>query len=92
MSGLPCPDCFKGTKHTGGLRGTATTIHGLPTYVASPPEGVIPKGIVVYIPDAFGWEFINNRILCDHYAERGGLLVYMPDFMNGESLEQSTFY
>lgn len=36
------------------------------------------------IPDAFGWDFVNNRILCDHYAKRGGFLVYLPEFMNGQ--------
>lgn len=83
MSGLPCPDCFKGTKHIGNPWGTTVIIHGIPTYIVSPPDGVTPKGIVVHITDAFGWEFVNNRNLCDHYAERGEFLVYMPDFMNG---------
>jgi dienelactone hydrolase len=55
-------------------------------YVAKPPEGVTPKGIIVIIPDVFGWDFVNNRILSDHYAERGGFLVYLPDFMNGSSM------
>lgn len=35
------------------------------------------------IPDAFGWDFVNNRLLCDQYAEKG-FLVYLPDFMGGE--------
>ena len=63
--------------------GTETTVHGLRTYVAQPAEGVTPKGIVVFVPDAFGWQFVNNRVLCDHYAQKGGLLVYLPDFMAG---------
>lgn len=62
-----------------------TTIHGLKTYVANPPDGITPKGLVVMIPDAFGLSFVNNRLLCDHYAKRGHFLVYLPDFMNGSS-------
>jgi dienelactone hydrolase len=85
MSSGPCPDCFSGSIHTDTPTGTTTTIHGLPTYVAEPENGAVPKGIIVFITDAFGWEFINNRLLCDRYAKKGGFLVYCPDFMNGES-------
>jgi dienelactone hydrolase len=85
MSEAPCIDCFTGTVHLGTPTGTTTTIHGLPVYVAKPPEGVTPKGLIVIIPDAFGWDFVNNRLLSDHYAERGNFLVYLPDFMNGQS-------
>jgi hypothetical protein len=84
MAGVPCPDCFSGSVHVGNPTGEVTTIHGLPTYVAQ-PEGT-PKGIIVIIPDGFGWAFVNNRVLSDHYAKRGGFLVYLPDFMNGTSL------
>jgi hypothetical protein len=37
----------------------------------------------VIITDAYGWDFVNNRILSDHYAKKGGFLVYCPDFMDG---------
>ncbi|CZR54685.1 related to dienelactone hydrolase family protein [Phialocephala subalpina] len=84
---MSCPDCFRGGVTTSHPAGTTTTIHGLPTYVAQPPAGVTPKGLIVIITDAFGWEFPNNRVLSDHYAQRGGFLVYCPDFMNGNSLD-----
>lgn len=80
----PCADCFKGTIATGKPTGTTATIHGLPTYVAYPDNDTTPKGIVVMIPDAFGWDFVNNRLLCDSYAKKGNFLVYLPDFMDGE--------
>lgn len=80
---MSCPDCFSGHVHNGEPGGTIQTIHGLQTYVATPAEGVTPKGIIVMIPDAFGWDSINNRILSDNYAEKGGFIVYLPDFMNG---------
>jgi dienelactone hydrolase len=86
MSGGPCADCFRGDVHDGTPTGTVTTIHGRPTYVANPPEGTTPKGIVVFIPDAFGWEFVNNRLLCDKYAQRASAIVYLPDFMGGHAM------
>ncbi|KUJ12959.1 alpha/beta-hydrolase [Mollisia scopiformis] len=84
---MSCPDCFRGGITTTHPTGTETTIHGLRTYVAQPSDGVTPKGIIVIITDAFGWEFPNNRVLSDHYAQNGGFLVYCPDFMNGNSLD-----
>lgn len=77
---MSCPDCFKGHIHPGTPSGTVTALHGLPTYVASPVG--TPKGILVFIPDAFGWQFLNNQLLADNYA-KAGFLVYLPDFMDG---------
>lgn len=82
MAGGPCTDCFSGSVHEGTPKGTITTIHGLETYVAEPADGVTPKGLVVFIPDAFGIGFKNNKLLCDKYAANG-FLVYLPDFMKG---------
>ena len=61
--------------------GTISKLHGLNTYIAR-PEGT-PKGLVVIIPDIFGWEMSNSRLLADSYAKAGGFLVYLPDFMEG---------
>ncbi len=83
MSGITCPDCLSGSVKDGKPTGTVTTIHGLPAYVAR-PEGT-PKGLVVLIPDIFGWELSNCRLLADAYAKEGGFLVYLPNFMNGEN-------
>ncbi|TVY27040.1 Hydrolase [Lachnellula hyalina] len=86
---MSCPACFSGGVSKSHPTGTETSIHGLPTYVAQPADGVTPEGIIVFITDAFGWDFVNNRVLADHYAKRGGFLVYVPDFMNGNSLSPS---
>jgi dienelactone hydrolase len=80
---MSCPDCFRGGVSNNHPYGTETTIHGFRTYVAQPEDDITPKGIIVMITDAFGWDFVNNRVLCDHYAKKGGFLVYCPDFMNG---------
>lgn len=60
--------------------------HGLDTYVAEPSEGTQPKAIIVIIPDAFGIDFVNNKLLADTYAAKGNYRVYLPDFMLGQSL------
>ncbi|KAF2084768.1 dienelactone hydrolase family protein [Saccharata proteae CBS 121410] len=82
---MSCPDCFSGSVHSGTPKGQVTKLHGLDTYISEPAEGVLVKGIIVIIPDAFGWEFVNNRILADHYAEKGSFKVYLPEFMDGNS-------
>lgn len=80
---MSCPACFSGHVHDGSLKGQITKLHGLDAYVSEPVEGKPVKGIVIIVPDAFGWEFVNNRILADHYAEKGNYKVYLPDFMKG---------
>jgi dienelactone hydrolase len=82
---MSCPSCFSGGITTNHPTGTESTIHGIPTYIASPPAGTTPKALIILITDAFGWKFANNRVLADHYAQRGSYLVYVPDFMNGTS-------
>lgn len=89
---MSCPDCFRGGVSESQPTGTIKTIHGIQTYVAQPADGVTPKGIIVYITDAFGWDFVNNRILSDKYAKEGGFLVYCPDFMNGIPISLSSSY
>lgn len=81
---MSCPDCFTGHVHDGKPRGVVMKFHGLDTYVTDPTDGRPVRGIIVIIPDAFGWEFVNNRLLADHYAEKGDYRVYLPDFMNGQ--------
>jgi dienelactone hydrolase len=95
---MSCPACFSGFEMSGTPTGVVETVHGLPTYVARPSpsssseggngdsDSNSPRGVMVIIPDAFGWEFVNNRIVADNFAQRG-FVVYLPDFMNGESNE-----
>lgn len=81
-----CQDCFKGTlRGDAQPTGTVETIHGLPTYVARPDSSSQgePLGLVVIVPDVFGWELLNTRALADSYARRGPFVVYLPDFMDG---------
>ncbi len=80
---MSCPDCFAGHKHDGTPKGTVEKLHGLDAYVSRPAAGKAAKGIIVIIPDAFGMPFVNNRLLADHYVDKGDFIVYLPDFMRG---------
>ena len=82
MATPACPDCLTGSVKTGSPTGAVEVLHGLNAYIAK-PEGT-PKGVVVFIPDLFGWELSNSRLLADTYAKKGGFLVYLPDFMAGK--------
>jgi hypothetical protein len=66
--------CATGSLHTGTPKGRIEKVHGLDCYIADAPSGS-PKGIVIIIPDAFGWELPNNRILADEYAKNGNFQV-----------------
>lgn len=82
---MSCSGCFAGHIKTSDPRGHAKTIHGRLTYVSQPNDPTSIKGIVVIVPDAFGWEFVNNRQLADHYASMGNFKVYLPDFMDNSA-------
>ncbi|MCJ1386185.1 hypothetical protein MMC17_009311 [Xylographa soralifera] len=88
---MSCPQCAVGALHTGTPEGRIETVHGLPTYIADPPAGLEQKGIIVFLPDAFGLQLVNNKLLADKYARRTNARVYLPDFMNGHYLGAHMF-
>ncbi|KAK4185406.1 Alpha/Beta hydrolase protein [Podospora australis] len=82
-----CRDCFTGTLRGDVTpQGTVETLHGLPTYVSRPPDGVTPLETVVLITDALGWELLNTRALADAYARRVPCTVFVPDILKGHAL------
>lgn len=81
---MSCPDCFKGAVHSGTTVGKEVKLHGRDVYLSEPPNGAPAKGVILYIPDAFGWRFGNNRLLADNYASHGYRVV-MPEFMDGKA-------
>ncbi|KAM0323700.1 hypothetical protein ACHAQA_008637 [Verticillium albo-atrum] len=82
---MSCPDCFSGALHEGTPRGKVTTLHGRNIYITEPQDQQPAKGIIILIPDAFGWEFPNARLIADRYADKGGYKVYLADFMDGHA-------
>lgn len=79
---MSCPDCFSGTIHEGDPVGKEIKLHGLDTY-ATGPEWAEAEGIVVIIPDIFGWKMNNTRLWADRVAQKGKFRVFLPEFMNG---------
>ena len=88
---MACRECISGALHEGATVGREDNIHGLPTYISEPPEGQAPKGIIVIIPDAVGWQFNNNRILADSLAKNTTCRVLLPEFMDGHAMSPSLF-
>ncbi|KAG8526857.1 uncharacterized protein KY384_008286 [Bacidia gigantensis] len=76
--------CCSGFEHSGEPKGRVESLHGLPTYVAEPSNNAEIKAVIVMIPDAFGWEFVNLRLQSDIFADRLGVQCLLPDFMNGQ--------
>ncbi len=79
---MSCPSCFTGTIHEGTPKGNTVTLYDRRIYASVPPSDD-SKGIVVIISDAFGWEFVNVRVLADEMARKGDFQVYIPDFLEG---------
>jgi len=75
---MSCPDCFKGAEHIHGPppKGTESTLHGVECYVSQ--TGDSPNATIVFLTDAFGYKFINNRQLADVYASSTGFRVLIP--------------
>jgi dienelactone hydrolase len=82
---MSCPACFKGSAKDGTPAGKITTLHGRTVYIASPPTITSPSTIL-YLPDAFGYTFVNNQLLADTYAARTGMPVLVPDVIPGTAM------
>lgn len=82
---MSCPGCFAGHVKFPCPIGRVEVLHGRQTYISEPKNGDTVLGIIVIVPDAFGWEFRNNRLLADQYAIQGGFKVYLPDLMDGNA-------
>ncbi|KAK4889248.1 hypothetical protein LTR27_011925 [Elasticomyces elasticus] len=86
MSIQPC--CVKGFEWDGTPEGKA-----IPFPTASNQAyvtGSNTEAAVMLITDVFGWDFINNRLLADHFAREANVTVYMPDFFDSESISKET--
>ena len=78
--------CVSGTIHIRTQPvGQVSKLYGYDCYIASPPTDTPTKGIIIFLPDAFGWDFTNNRLLADAYA-RAGFLTYLPEVMAGRAM------
>lgn len=88
---MSCPDCFTGTIHQGETLGKEIKLHDLDVYVTS-PDVEDATGIIVMIPDAFGFKMPNNRLWGDQVAQKWGWTVFLPDCMNAEHSQMVFWY
>lgn len=82
---MSCPDCFRGSVHTHAEpKGKIETVHGIKTYIANGGDGDSSepsKSAILYLPDAFSLQLVNNLILADEYAKQTGCRVLIPDIV-----------
>jgi len=91
---MSCPDCFRGTIHNHdpgaeGVNGHEETIHGKRTYIATPTSAADSQSTILFVTDAFGIDFSNNKILADKYAAGTGFRVLIPDLIPGGGMSTS---
>jgi dienelactone hydrolase len=77
--------CLKHFSWDGIPSGQESTLVSNPTYIT----GSDPDAAVLYVHDALGWNFVNARLLADHFAKEANVTVYMPDFFAGEELDKT---
>jgi hypothetical protein len=67
--------CLQGFEWEGTPTGKESTLANNKAYVT----GSNPDVAIMVITDLFGWTFVNERLLSDHYANGVDATVYMPD-------------
>ena len=94
LAGPPNACCWTGIKHTGTPEGRIEPLGGLDTYVSEPPantESRPHKKVLLFLADAYGPLFINNRLLQDYFASQamyilcGWYACYKPSLMRVET-------
>lgn len=73
-------------RRVGSSSGCVEKRYGLNTFVVEPTKSSIlrPKGIVVIVPDIFGWTLPETRLVAVEMAKKGPFIVLLPDVMDGE--------
>ncbi|KAI3616946.1 dienelactone hydrolase endo--beta-d-glucanase [Moniliophthora roreri] len=75
-----CDDCIKGVTHEGTPSGQWQKIGGVDCYVAT-PDGDYPKDkVILFLPDAFGIQLLNNQLLVSDFAANGFKTVAIDYF------------
>ncbi|PGH05031.1 hypothetical protein AJ79_06918 [Helicocarpus griseus UAMH5409] len=80
MAGDSC--CCRTFDWGGKPAGTEKVYGNVTTYVT----GHTSNKAVLVVHDLLGWEYVNLRLLADHYAREVGATVFIPDFFHGSKL------
>jgi len=74
--------CCSGHLHEGDAVGKVTKIGGVDAYVT----GEKSSKVLVILPDIFGYNLNNTKLLADYYAKEAKVTVYIPDTFGGKSV------
>lgn len=80
-----CKHCIQGVRHEGEPLGKLETIAGVACYIATPTVDYPKDKVVLFLPDVFGIELNNAKLLADDFAKNGFKVVAI-DYLNGGSL------
>lgn len=79
--------CVTGHLHEGTPQGTFQQLHGLRTYVVTPPATGGSEGgktdTIVLLTDIYGPDYINTQLVADEWA-KAGFKVVIPDVFVGD--------
>jgi len=76
---MSCSACFSGAQHEGTPKGTNRQLHGYNTYIT--PADYNPNNpTILYLPDFFSHNLVNNKLLADRYAAAGFNVIF-PDII-----------
>ncbi|KAH8926535.1 alpha/beta-hydrolase [Atractiella rhizophila] len=83
-----CKACVSGVIHEGEAVGTIDNINGVKCYIGKPSVEYPKNKALLFLPDVFGLEFINNKLLVDAYAKNGFYTVLI-DYFEGDSIPEN---
>ncbi|KAN0087421.1 Dienelactone hydrolase family domain containing protein [Tylopilus felleus] len=89
LTGPPGTCCWTAIKHTGDSVGRVESLGGLDTYISEPPANAVSgpdRKVLLFFADAYGPLFINGKLLQDHFAAQG-FLVLGPDYFFGAPVQ-----
>ncbi|KAF8654650.1 hypothetical protein AX16_003503 [Volvariella volvacea WC 439] len=80
-----CKHCVQGVRHEGEPEGKWEVINGVNCYVATPTGDYDKTKVLLYLPDVFGPQLINSRLLADDFA-RNNYKTIIPDYFDGDAV------
>jgi len=81
------PACCGGSFDQGTPKGEMADFNGCQVYVSTPATVKLPDCAVVVAPDVFSTKLINNKLICDKFADSLGCLVILADYFAGNGMD-----
>jgi len=81
--------CFL-PRYAKSIAGTLTKIGGVDVYVATPEGDYAKDKVILFLPDAFGLQLVNNQLLADDFGNNGYKTV-LVDYLVGDPVPPDAF-